>query len=165
MDKITKKHATIFEILSRKGSKIDLIKNFGNLTMRQIVVEKPAAIGKLRRLSNAKAVERASAMLFADLSGSFAGELSREQILELNAELHHSSYRNLSLEDLYLICRRIKVSDVYGKLTINKVLRTIDNYWNEKQNEAAKYHYNKHLAVKEQEPAPIATAVRNLLKK
>lgn len=136
------------QMILEKASKTDLIRNFSNLTLDKIVQNKYPAVGQLKREYGAEKVEKCVAIIVLDLSASFNGELSQEEAFEVAAEVSSSLLGNLSLEDVYFVCRQIKTSDNYGKLNVNKVLKTLKKHLNERSNKVATANYNDHLSRK-----------------
>ncbi len=93
-----------------KASKIDLIRNFANLTVEKIAKVGYPSFGALTKVHGLEKVEKVTSMLFLDLSATFNDDLSPEQVEEITAEISSSLMRNVSLEDIYLVCRKIKKS-------------------------------------------------------
>lgn len=165
MSNLIKKETTIYEMLVNKASKVDIIKAFAGISMKQVIVEKPITVGEIIRHYGEENATKAVVVLFADLSTSFGSDLKKDHLLELSAEVQSSLYKNLSLEDLYIICNRVKTSDIYGKLTVNKVLKEVKNYFDEKLNEVDNYNYNKHLETKSYQARQSSTTITELVKR
>lgn len=132
-----------------KASKVDLIRAFGNLSVEQIVKDQYPSVGSLSRIHSPEKVEQVMAIMLADLSASFDGALTGEAIQEICAEINSGLLRNLSLEDVYYTCRTIKFSDQYGKLNLNKVLRSLQNQMDARTDFIAQKNLNEHLANKD----------------
>lgn len=133
-------------MILEKASKIDLIRSFGKLTLHQILAEKYPSIGQLKQSYGQETTEKAVAVIIADLSTSFDGALQKDDILELVAEISCTYLRNLSLEDLFFLCRNIKGSKIYGKFGVNTVLQAMNGYWDKRCDESAKLSLNKHYS-------------------
>lgn len=131
-----------------KASKTDIIRTFGKLSMKQILTSDYPTVGQLKRYYPIEKVEQVMSIIFLDLSASFEGALNQDECAEISIEVSSSILTNLSIEDLYFTCRKIKSSKVFGKLTINKVLCALNDHFEERINEAGKHSYNEHLSQK-----------------
>ena len=136
------------QMILGKASKTDMIRVFGQLPLDRIVQGDYPSVGKLSRSFGLEKAEKAIGILLYDLSSSFDGALDKDQVQEICAEISSSVLRNLSLEDVYLVCRRIKHSNQYGKLSTNKVLAALSQHLDERSNAAYTYNLNKHLSSK-----------------
>ncbi len=136
------------QMILDKASKIEMIRVFSKLTLDRIVQEKYPSIGTLSRTFGLEKTEKMMGIILHDLSSSFDGVLDKSQVQEICAEISSSVLRNLSLEDVYLVCRNIKLSDHYGKLNINKVLKTLNKHMDDRSNIAYEYNLNHHLSTK-----------------
>lgn len=130
-----------------KASKVQLIRAFGNLSMKQIVEESFPSVAALSREHGQETIEKAMSIVLLDLSESFDGELSKDAAEEICAEINSSMLRNLSLEDIYLVCRDIKLNTTY-KLTVNRVLKQMSKHFEERCEAAARHNDNKHMSTK-----------------
>jgi len=131
-----------------KASKIDLIRSFGGLTLSKILESGYPTLGALKRVHGIERIETITSILFLDLNSSFGDELSPEHVQEISAELTSSNLINLSLEDIYFVCRLIKTSENYGKLTVNKVLKTLSSHFEKRIKKAGEISLNSHLSQK-----------------
>ncbi len=136
------------QMILDNASKTDMIRVFSKLTLDHIIQEKYPSVGTLSRSFGLEKTEKVMGIIFHDLSSSFDGELRQDQVQEICAEISSSFLRNLSLEDVYLFCRTIKLSDQYGKLNINKVLKTLNKHMDDRSNAAYEYNLNQHLSTK-----------------
>lgn len=136
----------MYQMISEKVSKLELIENFGALTMKKVLHDHPPSITSLEKQHGISGVKQSIAIIVADLNQSFGGDLAKDDILEIVAEICVGMTRNISLEDLYVICHKIKLSNY--KLKVPVVLKAVNDYLNEKMNMAANENYNKHLATK-----------------
>lgn len=132
-----------------KASKFDMIRVFSNLTLSTIVENKYPTVGSLLRNYGTEKVEKVVSIMLNDLSESFKGVLNTTDVEELTVEITSSIYRNLSLEDIYLVCRNVKKSKLHGKLDQNKFLNALDNHLNERTDKIAQKSLNTHLSTKE----------------
>lgn len=138
----------MYQLITAKASKTDLIRQFNGLTLPIIVKERFPSIGELARHYGQEQLEKCICVLTADLNESFEGELSKENIEEIAVEISSGLTKNHSLESIYWTFRKIKASDVFGKLTVNKVLKAIDKSFDELSNAVMAENYNNHLATK-----------------
>lgn len=115
-------------MISGQSSKIELIRTYSSLSLKKVVDYKFPSIGTLCRTSGSDMVRTATGVILADLSSSFRGELSTDEIEELIEEVHGGLLRNITLEGLWLCCRQLKGSEVRGKLSVNKVLTALNKH-------------------------------------
>lgn len=140
----------MFQKVLEKTSKMELIRTFASLTPAKILNGNFPSIAKLARQYGKEQVEKVNAVLFADLSSSMDGDLDQEQISEICVELNSEfMLYNLTIEDIYYVCRQIKTSELYGKLTVNKVLKALRKHAEERTTLAITLNENEHLATKE----------------
>lgn len=139
-------------MITAKSSKLELIRTFNSLTVSKIVAEHYPCVGVLAKSYGNEVVENCIAVIIADLNETFDGDLSKEKIDEITIEINSSMLRNHSLESIFLACKNLKSADVYGKLTVNKVLKELHKTFNEISDATALVNYNKHLATKHHEP-------------
>ncbi len=136
------------QMILDKASKTDMIRTFSQLTLDHIVQEKYPSVGMLSRAYDLEKTEKIISIILHDLSSSFDGILDKNQIKEICAEISSSILCNLSLEDVYLVCRTIKLSDHYGKLNINKVMKALNQHMDNKSTMTYEYYLNEHLKIK-----------------
>jgi len=134
-------------MISAQSSKIELIERFGAMTLKQVVNDKPPAIGALERQHGKEETQNVMAVIISDLNNSFGGDISKDDILEVVAEVRMGLTRSISLEDLYLICQKIKTSSTY-KLKVPTILKAVNDHLAEKSNMVMNMNYNYHLANK-----------------
>lgn len=130
------------------ATKTDILQQCGHLRLPVLAKEPKPTLGALCRELGAQASRDCVAVLLADLSKSFHGELDKDDIMDIVEELHHGLFINMSLELIYLTCRKIKISNNYGKLTPNKVLSAMNDHLQELSNVISNENYNKHLSTK-----------------
>lgn len=137
----------MYQMLSAKASKLDLIGAFGTLTTKSIIAEAYPSIATLEQSHGREKVRNAIGVIIADLNQSFSGDLSTGEIMEIVEETRVGITCNLSLEDIYFVCRKVKTSGAF-KLKVPTLLKAINDHLNEKSNEIANMNYNKHLSTK-----------------
>lgn len=150
----------MFQMITAKSSKIELMRAFNQLTVSKIVSDDFPRVGELSRAYGNEVVEQCIAVLVADLSESFNGDLTKDNIDEIAVEINTGILRNHSLESIYLALKRTKTQDIYGKLTVNKVLKELHKTFDEISDAVMLKNYNNHLALKHHEPRPTATEQR-----
>lgn len=143
---------TLQQMIIAKSSKIEIIQQYNSLTIGTIVKSNFPSIGQIKREYGAEIVTNCLGVLYSDLSTSFEGALSTDQIEELIAETSSGLLCNHSLESIYVILQRIKRQDKFGKLTVNRVLKAMDEGFEELQQAHMDMNYNKHLANKFHDP-------------
>ncbi len=126
-----------------KASNIDLIRSFANLTIDKIVETAYPSFGALTKEYGLEKVEKVTSMLFLDLSATFNDELSPEQAQELSVEISSGILRNMSLEDIYLVCRKIKKTRNHKKMNVNFVLMALEQHFDDKCEAVLKYNINQ----------------------
>lgn len=131
-----------------KASKVEMIRAFGGLSLSKIVENKYPSVGALKKDHGLEEVEKVMSIIFQDLSESFEGTLSLEDSQEISAEISSTILCNLSLEDIYLTCRKLKMADKIYKLNLNKVMNALKKHLEEKMTETASQSYNNHLSNK-----------------
>lgn len=135
-------------MISKGNSKIEMIRTFGNLSLPQIIEKDFPSIGDLKRKYDLQKTEAAIGILMFDLSAAFEGVLSKDDVEEICAEITSGILGNLTLEDLFLVCRKIKTSKQFGKLTINKVLAAVNKHWETRLETAERYSTSHNSALK-----------------
>jgi hypothetical protein len=131
-----------------KKSKLDLIRAFSSLTLEKILQANYPTLGSLKRAYGDEKVETVVSIILHDLSSSFKGVFNESDVTELTAEIANTVYRNLSLEDVYMVCYQLKRSYLHGKLDQNKFLNAIDKHFNNRLEAIERKNYNEHLATK-----------------
>ena len=141
----------MYQMISEKASKLELIERFGHLNLKEIVHQEYPTIGSLERIHGKDKAEKAMAVIVADLSSSFSGDLAKDEIMEIVTEVRSGLNRNITLEGLYLICSSLKRSSLF-KLKVNHVLKAVEDHLNEQSKAHQTNNYNKHLELKQREP-------------
>jgi len=142
-------------MIFEKASKLELIERFSRLSTAQIIRSRYPSIAELRMQYGNEKTTKLAMVLVHDLNHSFSGEMDENQIEEIGAELCGSLLKNVSLEDVYLAFRNLKIADVYGKLTVNKCLKALEKQLKERTDQIAEKNYNEHLANKFVDNEPI----------
>lgn len=141
----------MYQMISEKASKLELIQRFGHLTLKEIVNQEYPSIGLLERAHGDEKISKAIAVIVADLSSSFSGDLNKDEIIEIATEIRCGLTRNITLEGLYLLCSELKRSSIM-KLKVNHVLKAVEAHLNEQSNQHEMRNYNAHLANKYHDP-------------
>jgi hypothetical protein len=142
----------LFHDLMNKTKKTELIRKYNSLTLDKIIKHGYPSIGSLQHQHSVSTIEIVTGILINDLSESFGKDLKDAHIEELSIEINNSIYRNLSFEELYIAFNGLKKSNVIGKLTINKVLRHLEEFMEVRTNLFMTHNYNNHLATKFKSP-------------
>lgn len=129
-------------------SKIEMIRTFGKLSLMKIIELDYPSVGDLKRSHGVETTEKVIAILMFDLSAAFDGVLDKDEVAEICAEVTSSILGNLTLEDIFLVCRKIKTSKQFGKLSINKVLSALNDHFEKRLDTAERYSQNQALAHK-----------------
>jgi len=137
----------MYQMISEKASKLELIERFGHLNLKEIVHQEYPTIGSLERMHGKDSTENAMAVIVADLSSSFSGDLDKNDIMEIVTEVRSGLNRNITLEGLYLVCQELKRSGIF-KLRLNHVLKAFESHLNEQMKAYELKNYNQHLATK-----------------
>lgn len=142
-----KKQITVMQMLLEKASKFELMRSFNTISLPQIIEGNYPCIAALESKYGLEKIEKALRILTLDLEATFADD-NKLQVEELVVELT-TSYRSLSLEDVYLVFKELKTKPIYGKLNNNKVLKEFKEYWDNRLVAYADYNYQKHLITKQ----------------
>jgi hypothetical protein len=116
--------------------------------LKKVIENNYPTIGDWEKSITPKDAEKLTTVMIADLSSSFNDDLTADAIDELTVEIHSSIYRNLSYEDLFLVTKNLKQSEVKFKLNINKVLRALEKHHVTKCDKIYESNLNNHLANK-----------------
>lgn len=153
------KQSQLLRMISEKKSRVEIIRAVGSLSFEKAVDPANPSIGSLQRYwKQSKGIDKAAAVrqsenyvsvLIQDLSQSFENELEPDQIQEISAEICNTIHRNLSLEEIYYVCKQLRTEKVYGKLTVNKVLNRFQNHFEQRLDHAERVNLSQHLSKKE----------------
>lgn len=104
-----------------------VIKHFGELTIRDALACKSKSVGLIAKGDEDTAI-RCICNLFKSVALYFDTNLTHSKAEVIATEiLYKYEYRNLKLEDLVVICNRLKESEIY-KLSVARILREIKEY-------------------------------------
>jgi hypothetical protein len=121
--------------------------------MEVLISDKPTTIGACVRSHNMVKVEKALNVLVFDLAASFEVEFNQNQVDEIVAEITSGVLINLSFEDVYFVFRQMKFSDTYGKLNLNKILKSLEQHLDERSKIITKENHSRHLSFNYTEPS------------
>ncbi len=109
-----------------------VVKYYSNMTMHKALMSKSSSVGLLAKKDESMVI-RCITNLFKATALYFDNQLSYEKALVISDEiLAKYEYRSLKLEDILVICIRIKESDIF-KLTIAKIMAEIRRYTKERE--------------------------------
>jgi hypothetical protein len=136
------------QLILEGNSNRDLVRSHGTMSMQQAMDGTYPAIGTLvRREGNAK-VEKVLAVMVQEASAYFDEQMGKEKAMDIAAELT-CRYAGLRLEDVWVCLNQLKGSEIYGKLTSNKVLAAMGKYTDRRLELAAQQSLSEHLARQE----------------
>ena len=123
-----------------------VVKHFGNLTLQKALESPSKSIGFIAKKDENKAI-LCITNLFIAVSHYFDKvlPLSKAEIIATEL-LYKYEYRSLKLEDLVVICFRLKEADIF-KLTIAKILREISKYSKEREQLAIRLNKRKDFSI------------------
>jgi len=130
------------------SKRLDLVRTFGSYSLQRIIEDRPPCVGELARIHGQDKVDLAVAVVVHDLGLFFDGEISKDQALEIAAEVSSGLLRNLTLEGIFTTCQEIKRSDVFGKLTSNKIMKALNKHLEDYSESVSQANYNAHLSRK-----------------
>jgi hypothetical protein len=144
-----KTELTLLEITAQSQYKNRLVvKHFGNLTMQKALASKSKSIGLIAKDDEDKAI-RCICNLFQSVALYFDTNMPYSKAEVIASEiLYKYEYRNLKLEDLVVICIRLKESEIY-KLSPARILREIKNYSQEREKMAIKKSLSREVNMNE----------------
>lgn len=112
------------------------------------MASKSKSIGLIAKEDEDKAI-RCICNLFQSVALYFDTKMSFSKAETIATEiLYKYEYRNLKLEDLVVICIRLKESEIY-KLSPARILREIKNYSTEREKLAIKNSLNRKVNMNE----------------
>ena len=154
------------QMISEGVSRREMLKEYGTLTPERVLGGGFASLARLRKSHTAEKVEMALAILLIDASRAFDAPLDKDTAYEIAIEVH-TRYYYLTLEDCYIVLRRMKSKAMYGKISLNKYLVEFENYATERMKLADEMSYNSHLATSDAgtNRGGETVSVRELLKK
>ena len=128
-----KKAVTLLSLVDQSAYKNSLVvRHFGNLTMQKALSAKSISIGLIAKEDEDKAI-MCICNLFKSVALYFDTKLSQEKAEVIAVEiLYKYEYRNLKLEDLVVVCFRLKEAEIY-KISPARILREIKGYSKERE--------------------------------
>lgn len=136
------------QLILEGNSNRDLVRHMGNLTMQQAMNGPYMSIGALVRSKGRQKVEKVVAVMVAETAAYFDEEMGSEKALDIATEIT-SRYAGIRIEDIWVCLNELKSSEIYGKLTSNKVLSALRKYVERRMDAAAQQSLNDHLARQE----------------
>lgn len=116
----------------------DVVKHYGKMTMQTAMAAKTPTVGKLCREHGDDKLIESLGRVFLATSLYFDKALSTEESEIVAVEmLNDYEMSNLKLEDVVVIIKEIKESELYGRLTPNKIIKHIRGYWDRRIKTAA----------------------------
>lgn len=143
-----KHEKTLADQVLEKSSNRELVRSYGNLTMDKVLKGNYPSMAALKRHYGEDKIENMVAVLVQDASSYFDKTLSDEQAKDIGAEVL-ASYPSLRIEDLFVMLQELKQSELYGKLTPNKILAKTKKYFEKRTELAGTMSLNEHLATKD----------------
>jgi hypothetical protein len=138
---------TLLELTDQSTYKNRLVvKHFGNLNLTKALASKSVCIGAVAKVDEEQAI-RCISNLFKSVALYFDTKLSQEKAEVIATEiLYKYEYRSLKLEDLVVVCFRLKEGEIY-KLSPARILREIKSYSIEREALAIKNSINAGAGV------------------
>ena len=138
---------TLLELTDQSTYKNRLVvKHFGNLNLTKALASKSVSIGAVAKVDEEQAI-RCISNLFKSVALYFDTKLSQEKAEVIATEiLYKYEYRSLKLEDLVVVCFRLKEGEIY-KLSPARILREIKSYSIEREALAIKNSINAGAGV------------------
>ena len=133
------------QMISAGSSRVDIVKHFATITPAKVLNGSFPSLARLKKELGENKVETALAILIIDTSKAFDEQLEKDTALELAAEVH-ATYYYYTLEECFIILQKFKHQQLYGKLTLNKILAAFEEYNKERMTLADDISYNAHLA-------------------
>lgn len=147
------------QMISADASTREITREFANLTPEKILrgkaldKDKYPSMARLKVTQGQEKTENAIAVVVGEAAVAFGEKMNIEDALDLAADIQ-AEYYYLTLEDVYIVMKRLKRQPMYGKLNLNKILTAFEQYKEERINKAAKMNWNNHLADKESPNKP-----------
>lgn len=143
---IVKQPELLINKVLAKSSSVELMQNFGNLTLDKLVHQSRPSLRLLQKQHTPEKLNTVCEILLADFSASFAKPLPEMQVQELTAELVFTELSQLSLEDVFVALRELKYKPTFGDLSTNKILAHFADYRKRRQTAIELKNYNEHLS-------------------
>lgn len=127
-----------------------VVQHYGRMTMQMAMDAKTATISKLGREEGQDKIIESLGRVFIATSMYFDKALSTEEAEIVAVEmLNDYEMSNLKLEDVVVIVKELKESDMYGRLTPNKIIKHIKKYWERRIKTAVTNSINHSQSTKQ----------------
>lgn len=124
-------------VLVSNYSNTSVVKHYGGLTLQKALQSNTASVSKLSKTYGHEKISEAIGKIFIGTSLYFDGTLPNNKAAIISEEIFSNyEYRSLKLEDLVALCVEIKQSNIYGSLTLNKILTALSDYWKRREQQA-----------------------------
>ena len=115
-----------------------VVQHYGQMTMQVAMEAQTPTLSKLSREEGQDEMIESLGRVFVATSMYFDKALSTDEAEIIAVEmLNDYEMSNLKLEDVVVIIKEIKESDMYGRLTPNKIIKHIRGYWDRRIKTAA----------------------------
>lgn len=138
----------IMQMILEGSSNRDLVRQVGSMSMQQAMNATAPGIGRMVQIHGRDKVEKVIAVIVAETAAYFDGEMGSEQALDIAAEITNR-YAGIKVEDIWVALNDLKSSEIYGKLTSNKILSMLKKYMHRRLEAAGQQSLNQHLAQQE----------------
>ena len=141
-----------------------IVQHYGKLTMQSAMNSDSPTVWRWAKEEGEEKMIPAIAKLFIGTSLFFDKPISQDEGETLVTEiLANYETSNLKLEDLVVICKELKESDVYGKLTMNKILKHVRAYTEKRMQAAVRQSLDDSLTHKNNDTMDIAERMKNTI--
>jgi hypothetical protein len=140
-----KQEKGIMQLILEGNSNRQLVRTMGSLTMQQAMNTGVPGIATLVRRHGREKVEKVLAVMVSETAAYFDADMGQEQALDIAAEIS-IQYAAIKLEDVWVCLNELKSTEIYGKLTSNKVLSALKKYMHRRLEVAEQQSLNQHLA-------------------
>jgi len=127
-----------------------VVQHYGKMTMQTAMNTVAPTVGKLSRDQGQDFLIESLGRVFIATSMYFDKPLNAQEAEIVAVEmLNDYEMSNLKLEDIVVIIKEIKESEVYGRLTANKIIKHIRSYWERRLKAAVSNSINDSQASKD----------------
>ncbi len=127
-----------------------MVQHYGKMTMQAAMNTQAPTVGKLSREQGQDLLIESLGRVFIATSMYFDKPLNTQEAEIVGVEiLNDYEMSNLKLEDIVVIIKEIKQSDIYGRLTANKIIKHIRSYWERRLKVAVSDSINNSQASKD----------------
>jgi hypothetical protein len=107
-----------------------VVQHYGKMTMQSAMNTQAPTVGKLSRDQGQDHLIESLGRVFVATSMYFDKPLNTPEAEIVAVEiLNDYEMSNLKLEDIVVVIKEIKESEIYGRLTANKIIKHIRGYW------------------------------------